>query len=261
MEHLLLQRWQTAQATVRGRSHRKEGVLCQDKTCAYEDGRLTVVALADGAGSRRRSDEGAGLAVETVAGLLADRFDEVYESQDGGRLVLDAVLRALAKAAAGVDVGEFASTLLFAAVQSGRFLAGHLGDGVIGLVNGGDCSVLSGPDRGEYANQTYFTTDADAESHLRLYRGPAPDGFILMSDGAAQAFYSRRDNALAPAVRKVLAWPESYPSAKVSRALQENLEWIAGERTADDCSLVIMKRVVVEAGELLGRSSSFRRIS
>ena len=86
-----------------------------------------------------------------------------------GRQVLGTALAALA--ATGLPLEELGCTLLFYACGGGRFLAGHLGDGLMALVQGEDCRPLSLPENGENPSETWFVTSPDALEHLRLLRG------------------------------------------------------------------------------------------
>ena len=62
-------------------------------------------------------------------------------------------------------------TLLFVSIKNNKYIAGHIGDGIIGIIDEkGDAIVLSEPENGEFANTTYFTTSENYKYHLRLYR-------------------------------------------------------------------------------------------
>jgi len=145
----------------------------------------------------------------------------------------------------GADLSDLASTLLFVAVKDGVYLAGHLGDGVIGVLREDRVDVLSTPKRGEFANTTYFVTQADSDIRLRLYTGPTDeaDGFILMSDGAAESLFDRARKVMAPAVQRILGWLDEHPPLAVTRALYYNLNSIIIEKTNDDCSIAVLKLV------------------
>lgn len=140
----------------------------------------------------------------------------------------------------GVD--DLACTLLFAAYKDGHVLAGHLGDGVIGVQDGTEVSVLSLPENGEYANSTFFVTDKGASSHLRIYQFDATGslGVMLMSDGTAESLFNRSTKGLAPAVATMFGWARKLPAKKLSVVLEQNLEQIFRAKTTDDCSIAIL---------------------
>jgi serine/threonine protein phosphatase PrpC len=259
-----LERWGASRAAVIGRSHEEANLPCQDATAILQEGGVFAAALADGAGSRRYSKEGAESAAASACKLLAQAFDDFWngEPADVQRRVLDRVTEGLAAEAKrlAVEPGELASTLLFVAVRDDRFLAGHLGDGVIGHRRGGRMGILSHPRQGEFANETVFTTSKEAARSLALYRGKLaePDAmFILMSDGSAEVLYDRRDKSLAPAAQTMWRWLESSPAPAVSEALERNMRETFRARTRDDCSLVLLGRVGVSGAEIGSKSAAF----
>ncbi|MBU1740771.1 MAG: protein phosphatase 2C domain-containing protein, partial [Proteobacteria bacterium] len=178
--------------------------------------------------------------------LVHRRFDDIMTT-DSRRMIVDDLkghLEAKGREV-GADLGELASTLLFVGVKDGVYLAGHLGDGVIGVLRQDRVEVLSPPKRGEFANTTYFVTQAESDVRLRLYAGRTDeaDGFILMSDGAAESLFDRARKVMAPAVGRILGWLDEHSPPAVTRALYYNLNSIIIEKTNDDCSIAVMKLV------------------
>lgn len=141
-------------------------------------------------------------------------------------------------------IEDLACTLLFAAYKDGHVLAGHLGDGVIGIQDGTEVRVLSLPENGEYANSTFFVTDKGALSHLRIYQFDLTGSvsLMLMSDGTAESLFDRSTEDLAPAVATMFSWARKLPTKKMSEVLTQNLEQIFRAKTTDDCSIVILAR-------------------
>jgi hypothetical protein len=243
-----------AGCAIQGRSHARQGVVCQDRvfTRRYADRRFAVAALADGAGSCRLSHIGAECAVSVVGDLVYENFsaylqDPIRASTEIlARLQADLKTRALQDKA---DLMDYASTLLFACIQRRRktvhYLAGHLGDGVIAILENRMIKVLSHPEQGEFAGTTYFTTTPGAARYLRIYKGVVRGdaGFLLASDGAAEVLYRRRDRALAPACTNLLGWFDRLPQRKVAEAIQGNVANLLREATLDDCSLAILRVV------------------
>lgn len=232
-------------AAVQGRAHMKNDLPCQDYTYALHRNGVFVSVLADGAGSCSRSDIGAKLAAETTAYLLSEQYDQLLtaEREECVRIILDEIKNSIRNEPEYIEpLKEYSSTLLFVAVREGRYIAGHLGDGVIGGVWNGETFVLSPPDNGEFHNTTYFTTSEQAEERMRIYRGELEDisAFFLMSDGSADSLYNRRNSSLAPALLRMHEWTAKYPAEVVEEALLNNLEKVIREQTIDDCSLAIM---------------------
>lgn len=144
-------------------------------------------------------------------------------------------------------IQDFASTLLFVAIKGNRYISGHLGDGIIGVLEGEDgnnqkkIGVLSHPENGEYANETFFTTSKDAERHFRInsHTLTIEKGFILMSDGAGESFYQNKTKELIPLVKQIM---EDARDVEKLGEVQENvnvlMETRVKQRTKDDCSII-----------------------
>ncbi len=212
---------------------------------------MACAALADGAGSRPRSEVGAEAVVRTTLRMLSSQFDEIYGMHDGAvdgapRHIHGELLKSLSRAARkeNCDVSALASTLLFVAHKGSRFLAGHIGDGVIARIDdAGAPHTLSSPDNGEFANSTVFVTDAIAVERFRIFRGTAEagaSGFVLMSDGCAESLYDKRAAAPAAAISKLHAWNQVLPRKKMDAILLANLEQTIAQKSADDCSLALL---------------------
>lgn len=215
---------------------------------------MAVAALADGAGSRARSALGAEAVVRATLRLLLVQFDALYEQvsthpAEACKVIHEILLHELHKAAGQHDceVSDLASTLLFVAHKDDRFIAGHIGDGVIALANAsGEVSTLSGPENGEFANTTVFVTDHEASKKMRLYHGKhsqPPIGYALMSDGTAESLYDKKSKAPAAAIAKLLTWNSELSRAKMHAILSANMEQAFSQKTADDCSLALLSIV------------------
>lgn len=166
-----------------------------------------------------------------------------------------------AAAERGANLRDYACTLLFAAVSRHWYVAGHIGDGVIAIERDGEMSVLSAPERGEFANETTFLTSVDAQVRLRAFSGAASgvQSFALMSDGPQHALYDTRTQSVGAAIRKMCHWFDTNPVAVVRDALAKNLGGIVREQTHDDCSVALMRRVAVNSETLAAASSDFQR--
>lgn len=237
--------WKMFGASVQGRAHRKNDMPCQDYTFSLHRSGVYVSALADGAGSCSHADKGAEIAAQTAARVVSERFGELIEAdrETCVRILLEEIRSSIVHAPDYVEpIRNYSSTLLFVAVSGDRYIAGHLGDGVIGGERAGTPFVLSPPDNGEFHNTTFFTTSDQAEERMRIYRGELGDisGFFLMSDGAAESLYNRKSESLAPALLRIREWADKYAADVVEQALHSNLEKVIREQTVDDCSLAIM---------------------
>jgi hypothetical protein len=56
--------------------------------------------------------------------------------------------------------------------------------------------VVSLPENGEYANETYFVTGAEWREHLRVVAVPASTRIALMSDGAGSFVMAKGNGGL-----------------------------------------------------------------
>ena len=218
--------WHLACSAVKGYSHVENGTPCQDKVITLATKKGGFIALADGAGSAHMSHYGA----EGVRNRLA----KLYANEE--RLFFDTPKKIVKARVAAVicetlkelsdeyecTVEDLSSTLLLFAVRHKRYVAFHIGDGVIGLMDGLRIRVLSKPYNGKYASTTRFTTDNDLEDALRMYRGDASkiSGAILMSDGSSTSLYREREAELVKAVLKLFHACKEHDEGEMSELLE-----------------------------------------
>lgn len=242
------QLWAMSSAAVQGIGHRKADIPCQDKVLTYSLNGVHVISLADGAGSARLSHYGAQAVTSALAQAVASDFqDLVGMSEEGIRAwARGTILFALERIALKerCSLSDLSSTLLLVAVKKQRYLALHIGDGVIGCFEHHELRVLSAPENGEFSNQTWFTTTLSNPSTLRVYRGDAStiSGFILMSDGVEPSLYDMRSNKLSDAAINLLIQNQRIPGKKMSNLLEQSMEVAIIPRTNDDCSIALLSR-------------------
>ena len=258
-------RWMVVSAAVQGLSHEGKGVPCQDAVHHVQRDGVTVVALADGAGSARYAEPGAESVVHSICDLLGRSFD-TFSAMESSTVAV-ALVRHLHERLYPVarefstNIRELASTLAFVAVKRGRYLAGNLGDGVLGCERNGQLEVLCHPQRGEFINQTYFVTGQNAAEQLEIKKGGSEGitAFFLMSDGTAEAFYHRRSGVLGRGLSQVSSWVEDYPAKQLARQLQVNLRDQVREQTDDDCSLAVLRHLSFPLNVLRAKSTLYQR--
>ncbi|MCI3272746.1 PP2C family serine/threonine-protein phosphatase [Streptomyces cylindrosporus] len=196
--------WRIHGISVEGYRHRRDGLPCQDAYAHTEAGPVAVLAVADGAGSRPRSDEGSRLAVDVAAEQFVRRAAAAVDTQPGEAvhdLLVDA-FHAVTKVfldTTGPAAADFATTLTVVVLTPDWL--GHLsvGDGFVVLRAGTEDGerqfhLLPQPDpAGEYSNETVFLTSPDASRwvHTDCVSDPGIDGVLLSTDGLAQAALSR----------------------------------------------------------------------
>jgi len=236
---------------VQGRGHATQNKVCQDKVLAihFQDNHSAIVALADGAGSCSHAHLGAEFVVSVIGSLIHKRFENYFQTPEiAGSEILHSLQSGLKylSYSRGAPLPSFSSTLLFVYVcmdkKNTRYLAGHIGDGVIAMKTQKGVCVLSQPENGEYANSTFFLTGPNAVDHFRICKGHVTDhaGFLLFSDGPAECLYIRAKKELAPASESILNWLSEYSERKISRLLKWNLRHVFKEMTCDDCSMALI---------------------
>lgn len=188
--------WRAVGAAAIGTSHRKQDLPCQDAQgymvirAAGQD--VFAAAVADGAGSAEFSERGAQRAVEAALEALETA---VLESEDhsleayAGLLYLafEQAQAAVLDLASAEELSprSLASTLTCALANSYGAAAAQLGDGaVVAQAADGSLLAVTQPQRGEYANETYFLVQEDALEHLEIVLLEAPlQALAVLSDG------------------------------------------------------------------------------
>ncbi|WP_448774127.1 protein phosphatase 2C domain-containing protein [Blautia sp.] len=183
--------WEVSNYTKTGERNRMEGLKCQDYVYYMERGDIQIITLADGTGTDDMASIGAENACKSLAELLAEKFEELYEmdKQLVRYNVITNVQNKLYTIAESYNVGieKLHSTLLGIAIdnKTNRFLAVHLGDGNIGVRKKEKIAIMSYPENGLNRYQTYLTSQSDLGEHVRIIRNGVNGikEFILMSDG------------------------------------------------------------------------------
>jgi hypothetical protein len=205
--------WRVRGASIQGYGHLRDGLPCQDayRHLAVPDIApecdVHILAVADGAGSRARSAEGAALAVGMATELLSARVTEngVPGGAGAWRDLLRAAYmdllgdfrRAVASVAGVAHVGEFATTVTVVVLALPWLGVISIGDGfvVVRTDEGGEPQfhlVSVALPVSEYANETVFLTSQAATSAVQVacLWDPAVTGVMISTDGLAQAALS-----------------------------------------------------------------------
>jgi hypothetical protein len=249
--------WRVFSASTTGKRNLERGAAGQDATHCLVTDDVLVAIVCDGAGSvpegRTGSDFIACALVEELSSTLrADRNLTQVRADGGARLeatircAVEAARTRLADLAASRQLAlhDFSCTLVgcVASPSGGCFF--HIGDGfAIARGAAGDC-VLSRPENGEYADETYFVTDENWMNHLRLTPLPAPErGSVigLMSDGTAPFAVDRaRSGFFRPFIDPIAAFLREATTPNGNEALRNLLESPrACEISQDDKTLLL----------------------
>ena len=249
-------------ASQRGRSHAHVGAARDDDFVVRgnaADG-WNILAVADGAGSAKRSRIGSRVACETAVDVAAEQLAETADqwpldrlayppSDESGPVLRNLAYRVLGAAAfeavkdiqalAEAEKGEprdYATTLLLALhrpLQSGDLIVTiWVGDGAIGLLEAdGSSRLLGTPDGGAYAGQTRFldreivTDGQQIMRRIQVAVVPHLEALILMSDGVSDPIFPS-DAALLETTRWRGLWSELQPRLAQTQAQMRLLEWL-----------------------------------
>lgn len=241
--------WKSISCEVQGLGHIRNGVPCQDKALCLENNGVNVIVLADGAGSARLSHFGAECVVETVSSFLSNNFKELFDHNDSAevktKILEDVKVKLYEKSnALGCTISDLASTLLFVAVSDNRYILGHIGDGVIGYLDGITLKVASFPNNGEFANETIFITSNNAIDFFGLFKGNVRGiiGFVIMSDGTGNSLYHKKTGSLSRAIVRLIGRTFTCEKQQMESQLTATFENVIRQKTQDDCSIAIMSR-------------------
>ena len=241
--------WKSVCCAVQGIGHQRDQVPCQDKTFELTTNGVHVIALADGAGSAGLSEYGAERVVRDVSEYISEHFRECLACDDGRKVKMElmAMLQAGLSEEAETrkcNIPDLSSTLLVAAVFEDNFMLIHIGDGVIGYLDGGSLKVASIPDNGEFSNVTTFVTSSEALAFMRLVKGELKDkdAFVLMSDGTEQSLYHKPSKTLADVVKKLMHRTCLIDSKVMQEQLEDAFKSVISKNTQDDCSIAILAR-------------------
>jgi len=243
--------WRCISASVIGSSHIAQKLPCQDAhaTVALDDGTL-IVAVADGAGSAKRSEEGAQLAVQNSLSYLVEHLQTTHpETAAECEILLEEALKntraALGTIAPEEKLREVATTLLLTVITDRWLSTVQVGDGAVVCRNQfGSFRVLSEKGDSEYINETTFLTSNDYLDHLHRTTLPSEEvnGLAVFSDGIQLLALRYADNtAHEPFFRSMFEFAET-PTSSCAEMEEFLLSERVCERTDDDKTLVLAIR-------------------
>jgi hypothetical protein len=253
--------WRSAYASVQGTSHIKANQPCQD-SCRYEriltlEGKAFLVMIAsDGAGSALFSDEGSQMTCQLFLERISRffekgrRLDQITERHTG--LLIRYISAKIDRVARkrGVKKRDFAATLLIALVGDDDAAFLQLGDGAIVINSGNGYHPVFWPQSGEYANQTYFVTDASADQNLNFeFVNEKINEVAIFTDGI-QGLALKYDiqAAYTPFFKPLFEYLKNIPEENTPQ-LNEQVETFlnsaaVNSRTEDDKTLMIACRLL-----------------
>ena len=245
--------FQTNAACVRGSSHVRSGKECQDALdfCVFESGGEPVVAfaLSDGAGCARYSGEAARVTVGLLLRLILEQHEvRSTERADVVRWFGCAAqhLRSVLTSHLGCNAEDLLCTAILGVVWSGGGWCAQLGDGATTARIHGEWSLLSRPDGGEYAGETFFlVSEPSIDARLQFHGIPAgTDGLVAFTDGLQSLLLQPGFHPHPPILEKLL---RGFDSGASPSTLEQQLAAFLNhplvlERTHDDKSLFLLRR-------------------
>ncbi|WP_413164266.1 PP2C family serine/threonine-protein phosphatase [Capilliphycus salinus ALCB114379] len=186
--------WQIVSASVRGTSHEKWDLPCQDAHCYQRlSNDILIVAVADGAGSAKLSEIGSKIAVETAVNTLAQTLsspssqpeeinwqERLIETLNAAKMAVQAEAEVQE-----VEIRELATTLIVTLATSDFVAVAQVGDGAAVVEDKtGKIEAITQPEQGEYLNETKFLIGFDAveTAQIRVWEGE-PAHLAVFSDG------------------------------------------------------------------------------
>lgn len=257
-----LDQWSISGAAVRGLSHWRSNLPCQDAVRWTQQPR-PILLLSDGAGSAAISEQGAQTLVTGILRLLITLEDALGPWLDAPcraedeltiwsrRILLHAqgLLNDLAESQRR-SVRDVRATLLLAVLGRQLSFWWQVGDGMIVVQQADTTRVLTqtGQSKGEFANQTCFIDSARLEDvQCGLLNSQEIFGLSLMSDGGAEKLVAHDGSRVAP---RINGWfdqvrQRQLSADKLAVAYHEPPMW---ERSSlDDRSVVLAARPMATA--------------
>lgn len=146
---------------MRGRSHLESDIPCEDASGSVRVGDIFTVAVADGAGSALRSQEGS-------AAVIAAVLEWASSGGQGVEQAFELARQALESLGAQSTIEEFATTLAVIQFGPSHVEVGQVGDSIVVWHRGNSVlEAVQPPERFEYLNETIFVSSEDWRANFR----------------------------------------------------------------------------------------------
>lgn len=259
-----------------GTSHLRTGTECQDSSecrvfTVKDDSEVLVAVAADGAGSAKRSDVGSALACS----LFIQEMEALFGADSDGdvsdvtnKFLMNWLISFQREVAIRAEHEEltardFACTLVLAIIGKEGAAFAQIGDGAIVVPSPeerDEYCYLFWPQKGEYANETYFATDQEAHTKMQYDYIPRQlDEVAVLTDGIQNlALHYETQTAHNPFFRPVFAWLRPAPENYSERFTESLAAYLASEKvneaTDDDKTLILATRRIPTSDSLQASS-------
>jgi hypothetical protein len=246
--------WKVSAASVRGPDHAALGRPREDACAWRAQGERLVAAIADGAGSATRSREGARLCARALVEALATTPPPLPGGEQApAREAIEAAIAGVREALAerletclGGALRDYAATVVGVWAEGDRGWLFHIGDGAGAAARLDDLpgAVVSPPDNGAFAEETFFFTDRAWRARLRITPFAGCDFVVLASDGAGSFTFAPRWRGLEPEfIAPIARHLEHRPPAAGCRTLARVLHAPGARAISGDDKTLILARL------------------
>ncbi len=234
--------------TYTGSLHLMEGEDCQDSSYTIVRDNIAVIVVCDGAGSRQHSGVGAKACAKIVGEYVLRVFWGLYEGfkfecEHTKEIFVRNVQNEM-MGAVDYDMSEVLCTLcFFAGDNEGRWICGHIGDGIAFMSLDG-LRVVSEPENGYYKNETFFINQQFdiALQHFRISLGKESHSYyvLLSTDGCQDLFWKKITGEISETVKDICKWLDHGNNYAYSNLLF-NFENVLSSMTDDDMGIAFGK--------------------
>lgn len=232
--------WKAFGFSVIGLKNKKLGLRCQDSHRVWVDSDMACAVVCDGAGSASYSHVGSSLVCNYALHALRNGMET--------ELIIQNLRDRLNKKAKelNIQLSNLASTFLAVCVNKNEYRYIHIGDGLIAYMKNNGIHVLSKGFRGEYANETIFTTSSDVENYVISGSGYLDESgmtaFYIMSDGMEQAVYDKKRDLFGNFLYKLTNFMQEIDDYRKLKRVIKRKRNIFYQKTFDDFTLAVLKR-------------------
>jgi hypothetical protein len=239
--------WKIIGSKIRGKHNFDQGSKIQDIIVQHVSDDFVCAVATDGAGSALYARKGAKQSADETLKYLKGigkgifEFSNEYIRQSLLRRLIDTLKECAQENSCSTQ--ELASTLMFFATDGRRYVAGNLGDGLIGSIDKNNYSeILLVPEKGKFANQSFFITSPQNEEHFHINRGDYNTDkiYFLMTDGTVDCLYNYTTREYAKALYVYCNWARNYDRRTAYNALLDSMRTLFPLKTDDDCALVLI---------------------